>query len=69
MQELEFTFMLIFWEGILQHFHMVCQVLQNEQMNLKSCADLYSSLADYLHASRNDFDDELFDRKDLKKLQ
>ena len=24
-------------------------------MNLKSCADLYSSLADYLHAFRNEF--------------
>ena len=55
MQELEFTFMFIFFEEILQYFHRVHQVLQNEHVNLKSCADMYSSLADYLHASRNDF--------------
>ena len=48
--------MLIFLEKILQHFHIVSQALQIEHVNLKSCADLYSSLADYLHASSNEFD-------------
>ena len=47
--------MLIFWEEFLQHFHRATKALQNEHVNLKSCADLYSSLADYLHASRNEF--------------
>ena len=55
MQELEFAFMLIVWEEILQHFHRVSQALQNKHVNLKSCIDLYSSLADYLHASRNEW--------------
>ena len=46
--------MLIFWEDILQHFHSFSQALQYEHVSLKSCADLYSSLADYWHASRNE---------------
>lgn len=56
MQELEFAFMLVFWEEVLQHFHRVSQALQNEHVNLKTCADLYSSLADHLHESRNEFE-------------
>ena len=51
MQELESAFMLIFLKNILQHFHMVSQALQDEHVNLKSCVDLYFSLADYLHSS------------------
>ena len=45
-QELEFAFMLVFWEKVLQNFYRVNQALQNEHVNLKTCADLYSSLAD-----------------------
>ena len=54
MQELEFPFILIFLGEILQQFHIVCQALQNEYVNFKSCVDLYSLLPDYLHASRNE---------------
>ena len=38
----------------MQNFHRVCQALQNEFVNFKSCADLFSSLEDCLHASRNE---------------
>ena len=44
-----------FLEEILQHFHWISQALQNEHVKFKSCADLYSSLTDYLHASRKEF--------------
>ncbi|XP_065650711.1 uncharacterized protein LOC136078824 [Hydra vulgaris] len=43
-------------EEILQHFHRVSQALQKQHVNLKTCADLYSSLADHLHKSRNEFE-------------
>ena len=56
MQELEFAFMLIIWEEILQHFHRVSKALQNEHVNLKTCADFYSSLADPLQTSWNEFE-------------
>ncbi|XP_038637303.1 zinc finger MYM-type protein 1-like [Scyliorhinus canicula] len=56
MQELEFVFMLNFWNEILQNFHRVSQVLQNEDVNLKTCADLYVLLADKLCTSRDEFE-------------
>ncbi len=49
MQELEFVFMLNFWDEILQNFHRVSKVLQNEDVNLKTCSDLYESLDDQLY--------------------
>ncbi len=48
MQELEFVFMLNFWDEIFQNFHRVSKVLQNEDVNLKTCSDLYESLDDQL---------------------
>ncbi|KAG7154647.1 putative Zinc finger MYM-type protein 1-like 9, partial [Homarus americanus] len=56
MQELEFVFMLNFWNEILQNFHRVSQILQNEDVNLKTCADLYGSLAHQLCTSRDKFE-------------
>ena len=47
-------FILISYEEILQHIHRVNKDLQNEHVGLKSCADLYFTLAQYLHASRNE---------------
>ena len=47
--------MSILWEEILLYFDVVSQALQNEHVNLKSCADLHFSLADYLHASMEKF--------------
>ena len=48
--------MLNFWNEILQNFHRVRHVLQNEDVNLKTCADLYGSLADQLSTSRDEFE-------------
>ncbi|KAF2881303.1 hypothetical protein ILUMI_24870 [Ignelater luminosus] len=56
MQEFEYVFMLNMWNEILQNFHRTSQALQNENVNLKTCADLYESLSDYLHNIRADFD-------------
>ena len=46
MQELEFVFMLNFLDEILHNFYRVSQVLQNEDVNSKTCADLYGTCAD-----------------------
>ena len=56
MQEHEFVFLLIMWDEILQKFHRSTQVLQNEVMNLRVCADVYVSLADQLHILKDDFE-------------
>ena len=56
MQELEFFFILNFGNEILQNFHRVSQVQQNEDVNIKICADLYVSLADQLCTSRDEFE-------------
>lgn len=56
MQELEFVFLLIFWNEILQNFYRVSQVLQKEDSNLQICSDLYKSLSDQLCTSRNQFE-------------
>ena len=56
MQELEFVFMLVMWNEILQHFHRTSQALQHKELDLKTCENLYQSLADHLHTLRNDFE-------------
>ena len=56
MQELEFVFMLNFWNEIFQTFYRGSQVLQNEDVNLKTFADLYGSLADQLCISQDEFE-------------
>ena len=56
MQQPEFVFMLNFCNEILQNFYRVSQVLQNEDVNLETCADLYVSLADQLCTSRDEFE-------------
>ncbi|XP_065650991.1 uncharacterized protein LOC136079198 [Hydra vulgaris] len=43
-------------EGMAKQVLQVSQALQKEHVNLKTCADLYSSLADHLHKSRNEFE-------------
>ena len=56
MQELEFVFMLFFWNEILQNFYKVSQALQSEDVDLQTCADLYASLGDQLYISRDEFE-------------
>ena len=56
MQELEFVFMLNFWNNICRTFtEYISKVLQNEDINLETCANLYASLADQLCTSRGEF--------------
>ena len=53
-QEIESAFMLNFWNETLQNFHWVSQVLQKKDVNLKTCANLYVSLADQLCTPRDE---------------
>ena len=48
--------MLNFWNEISKNFHRVSQVLQNENEKLKTCPDLYGSVADQLCTSRDEFE-------------
>uniref|UniRef100_G3TY18 TTF-type domain-containing protein n=1 Tax=Loxodonta africana TaxID=9785 RepID=G3TY18_LOXAF len=56
MQTLEYVFMLVMWNHILQHFHWTSQALQDSEVNLQTCTDLYRSLTGYLHNLREDFE-------------
>ncbi|KAK2150609.1 hypothetical protein LSH36_399g07013 [Paralvinella palmiformis] len=49
-----------------QIFHGVSKVLQNEDANLKACADLYVSLADQLCTSREEF--EKYEKREKEML-
>lgn len=46
--------MLILQNEILQKFHRAGQVLQTEDMSLKTCTDLYRFLPDQLHILRDE---------------
>jgi len=54
--ELEFVFMLNFWNETLEKFHQTSQLLQSESVILQTCADLYLSLAYQLHTSGDEFE-------------
>lgn len=41
MQQLEFIFKLNFWKRILQSLHRVSQVLQNKDVNFKTCRSVW----------------------------
>ncbi|CAG9791322.1 unnamed protein product [Diatraea saccharalis] len=56
LQELEYVFMLVMWEEILQTFRKVSKVLQDPEVTLETCANLYKSLVDFLEKLRSDFD-------------
>lgn len=56
MMELEFVLMLVIWQDILQHFHKTSTALQQEELNLAVCGNLYQSLAFYLTDMRDHFD-------------
>lgn len=48
--------MLNFWNERLQTYRRISQVPQSEDVNLKTCADLYGSLTDQLCTSRYEFE-------------
>lgn len=56
MQEFEFIFMLTLWNDILQVFRRTSKGLQEEGLDLKTCANLYHSLSDHLVEMRNQFE-------------
>lgn len=56
LQELEFVLMLVMWDEILQTFRKVSKVLQDPEVTLETCANLYKSLVDFLEKLRCDFD-------------
>ncbi|GBP12569.1 Zinc finger MYM-type protein 1 [Eumeta japonica] len=56
LQELEFVLMLVIWDEILQTFRKVNKVLQDPEVTLETCANLYKSLVDFLRKLRCDFD-------------
>ena len=57
MERLEFVFMLHFWSRVLGRFHRVSKALQKSELLLSTCAELYSSLVDFLSEIRDEFDE------------
>ena len=58
MEKLEFVFMLHFWSRVLGRFHRVSKALQKSELLLSTCAELYSSLVDFLSEIRDEFDQQ-----------
>ena len=56
MEKLEFVFRLHFWSRVLGRFHRVSKALQKSELLLSTCAELYSSLVDFLSKIRDEFD-------------
>ena len=59
LQKLEFVSMLHFWTRVLGGFHRVSKALQKSELLLSTCAELYTSLVDFLSEIR----DEKFDQQ------
>lgn len=57
MEELEFVIMLCLWTRLLQEFHKVSKTLQDPQITLCTCKNLYSSLSEFVMNVREDFDE------------
>ena len=57
--------MLNFWNEILQNFQRISQVLHSEEVNLKTYADLYSSLDDRLGISLDGYGRHMIDKSQL----
>ena len=56
MDELEFLFMLELWNYILSEFHKTSKALQDPEISLATCANLYTSLSEFVDATKNMFD-------------
>ena len=59
--------MLHFWTRVLGRFHRVSKALQKSDLLLSTCAELYSSLVDFLSKIRDKFDE--FDQQPKVILQ
>ena len=58
LEKLEFVFMLHFWSRVLGRFYRVSKALQKSELLLSTCAELYSSLVDFLSEIRDEFDQQ-----------
>ena len=56
MEKLEFVFMLHFWTSMLGRFHGISKALQKSELLLSTCAELHTSLVDFLSEIRDEFD-------------
>ena len=56
LQIMEFVFMLHFWSRVLGRFYKVSKALQKSELLLSTCAELYTSLVDFLSEVRDEFD-------------
>lgn len=55
-KELEFMFMLILYNNILEEFQKTSKILQDPQTSLNICSKMYAYLSEFIKKSRNDFD-------------
>ena len=56
-EKLEFVLMLLhFWTRVLGRFHRVNKALQKSELLLSICAELHTSLVDFLSEIRDEFD-------------
>lgn len=60
-QTFEFVFMLVLWSDILNNFRATSKALQSEEIDLETCALMYSSLENLLDEMRDKF--EVFENK------
>ena len=65
MQEFGYFFILKVWNDILPNFQRISQVLHSEQVNLKTYADLYSSLDHRLGISLDSYGRHMKDKSQL----
>ena len=68
MEKLEFAFMLHFWTRKLGRFHGVSKALQKSELLLSTCAELHTSLVDFLSEIRYEFDQKVHVRATLPNI-
>ena len=56
-KKLEFVFTLHFWSRVLGRFHRISKALQKSELLSSTCAELCSSLVDFLSEMRDEFDE------------
>lgn len=66
MEQLEFSLMLELWSEVLQRFQDTSKSLQEENITLSTCANLYESLQQYLSQVRDQFNE--FEKKAMNCL-
>src|SRR5882757_10540670 len=57
MNVFEFSFMLEFWNDVLVRFRMASKALQEKNIALSTCANLYKSLIEFVSNVRDKFEE------------